>query len=196
MDILPGSALAFEAQDRADHAFGRFDTILQATDGLTLSQLCHITGLNQTTIQNWIKRGWVANPVDKCYGEVQLARILLINMVREILPLDVIAELMTIVNGSVERREDDMLPDREWYDLLCRCIHQTEASEPKGQEEQKKMIAEILCDTDISEEDRLTLVSALFIMLNAYEAARLKSSAQAEWEDLCRKEKSRKADII
>lgn len=191
MDILPGSALPFETGDH-DHAFSRFTTILQATNGLTLSQLCHITGLNQTTIQNWIKRGWVASPKDKCYGEVHLARILLINMVREILPLEMIAELMTIVNGSVELREDDMLPDREWYDLLCRCILRMEMSEPQGQKTQKEMIAEILCDTPISEEDRLTLGSVLFIMLNAYEAACLKNRAETEWEILRNKKTERK----
>lgn len=188
MDMLPGSTIPFEPRDR-ESAFNRFSTILQATNGLTLSQLCEITGLSQTTIQNWIKRGWVANPKEKRYGEVQLARILLINMVRDILPLNEIASLMTVVNGSVELREDDMLPDREWYDLLCRCILQAETTAEAGL---KSVIAEVLSGTAISAQDRLTLGSVLFIMINAYEASRLKSRAQTEWKALSRGKIKRK----
>ena len=80
MEFLPGSVIKFEQEDRLN-AFGKFTTVLTATNGITFSQLQDITGLSGSTIQNWIKRGWVVNPVDKRYGEVHLARILLINMV-------------------------------------------------------------------------------------------------------------------
>ena len=59
--------------------------------GLTLSQLSEMTGQSGTAIQNWVKRGWVANPVNKKYGELQVARVLMINLLRPTMQLDKIA---------------------------------------------------------------------------------------------------------
>ena len=39
------------------------------TGGLMLSQVVEMTGLGSSTIQNWIKRGWIMSPVDKKYSE-------------------------------------------------------------------------------------------------------------------------------
>ena len=50
--------------------------LIRATDGLTLSQVCTLSGLEPSTIQNWIKRGYVPHPVGKKYRERHLARIL------------------------------------------------------------------------------------------------------------------------
>ncbi|MBE6709464.1 MAG: DUF1836 domain-containing protein, partial [Ruminococcaceae bacterium] len=52
------------------------------TDGIKLSQVREITGVDGTTLQNWVKRGWILNPVNKTYGIDQLAHILIINMMR------------------------------------------------------------------------------------------------------------------
>lgn len=190
MKTLPGSAIGFAEENRLN-AFERFAAVINATNGLTLSQLCDITGLNATTIQNWIKRGWVANPKDKRYGEVQLARIILINMVRDVLPLEMIAEIMSAVNGSVELREDDMLPDRDWYNLLCRCIFEFEdtACKPSNYDERlTHVISRVLAEyTPVTEDERKTLYHVLFIMVNAYEASAMKKNAFNEWNIMMRR---------
>lgn len=71
------------------------------------------------TVQNWVKRGWVSAPVNKRYGERQVARILLINLLRPAMRLDQIASLLRYVNGSVDDRTDDILPDDQLYNWLC-----------------------------------------------------------------------------
>lgn len=79
-------------------------------------------GADQTvpaTVQNWVKRGWVSAPVNKRYGERQVARILLINLLRPAMRLDQIASLLRYVNGSVDDRTDDILPDDQLYNWLC-----------------------------------------------------------------------------
>lgn len=83
-DLIPGTALAKSLQT-GESAFAAIEPILTATGGLTLAQVEGLTGLNGSTIQNWVKRGWVAAPVGKRYGRRQLMRIILINMLRAVM---------------------------------------------------------------------------------------------------------------
>ena len=55
---IPGTTLKYSEAARND-SFSMIAPVLEATGGLTLSQLSTLTGLEGTTIQNWIKRGWV-----------------------------------------------------------------------------------------------------------------------------------------
>ena len=57
---IPGTILEYSEKVRTE-AFSLISPILTATGGLTLSQLSKLTGLGGSTIQNWIKRGWVVN---------------------------------------------------------------------------------------------------------------------------------------
>ena len=57
---IPGTAINFSEQGRYT-AFSLVSPILEATGGLTLSQLSKLTALEGSTIQNWIKRGWVSS---------------------------------------------------------------------------------------------------------------------------------------
>jgi len=93
--------------------------LLEATGGLSLSQVCSVTGLEGSTIQNWIKRGWVAHPKGKRYEEKHIARILIINALKECIKLEHIAQLMVYVNGSAGDEKDNVIRESELYNLLC-----------------------------------------------------------------------------
>ena len=71
--IIPGTTMKFTEQAR-ESAFSVISPVLEATGGLTLSQLSKLTGLEGTTIQNWIKRGWVSATRGKKYSEKQVLR--------------------------------------------------------------------------------------------------------------------------
>ena len=75
--LIPGTSLEYKGEGSM---FSMLLPIIRAGDGLTLSQVCSITGLEPSTIQNWVKRGYVARPVKKKYRERQLARILMISV--------------------------------------------------------------------------------------------------------------------
>ena len=131
MKTLPGTVLPTE-----DIRLG-FEVLhpsIRATNGLTLAQVCTITGLEQSTIQNWIKRGWVAHPENKRYGEYQLARIMIINMLRSSMQLDNIAYLLRYVNGEADNRGDDIIPDSVLYTHLCVIADTCEKNEVIRQE--------------------------------------------------------------
>ena len=49
--------------------------VFYITDGIMLAQIREITGIDGTTLQNWLKRGWVQSPTKKAYNKEQLARI-------------------------------------------------------------------------------------------------------------------------
>ena len=119
---LPGTTLAYPKGEK--DVFAVIEPVLTATGGLTLRQVCDLTGLPASTIQNWVKRGWVASTVGKRYGERHLMRILLINMMKDAMPLERIVTLMAYINGSVEDEGDDIIPDRLLYAMLCRILRE------------------------------------------------------------------------
>lgn len=93
--------------------------IFRVTSGITLSQVCEITGLEAGTVQNWVKRGYVNPPVKRKYNKSQVARIIIINMLRETLALEKIARILSYVNGNLLDRSDDIMDDSEIYKCLC-----------------------------------------------------------------------------
>ena len=182
MRVLPGTVLP--AEDITP-GFGLLTPSLQATNGLTLAQVCSITGLEQSTIQNWIKRGWVAHPENKRYGEYQLARIMIINMLRSSMQLDNIAWLLRYVNGEADDRGDDIIPDSRLYTHLCVVADACEKNEIIRPEEIRRAVTETL--TDYAEPypgARKKLIDALTVMTLGFVAAEIKKDADAFFERL------------
>jgi len=113
---LPGIEAYVE---QGDKAFAKIKALLEATGGLSLSQVCAVTGLESSTIQNWVKRGWVAHPKGKKYQEVHIARILIINALKECIKLEHIALLMSYVNGASASKGVETIKESELFNYLC-----------------------------------------------------------------------------
>ena len=106
------------------------EKIFYITDGIMLSQIRALSGIDGSTLQNWTKRGWVSNAHNKRYDINQLSRILIINMMRESMQLERIAQLLTYVNGRAGDVSDDIIPESELYDYLCRVIDELVRDDP------------------------------------------------------------------
>ena len=121
--LIPGTILPLS---KAGGAIGGvfLDNIFYISDGIMLSYIREITGIDGTTLQNWVKRGWVLNPKNKLYSKEQLARILIINMVRDTMQLSKITELLIYINGDIEDSSDDIIPESMLYDYLCRVMEE------------------------------------------------------------------------
>ncbi|MDE6426062.1 MAG: DUF1836 domain-containing protein [Ruminococcus sp.] len=177
---IPGTTLKFNEQAR-EEAFSIISPVLEATGGLTLSQLCKLTGLTGSTIQNWIKRGWVAATHGKKYSRKQVLRILLINMLRNSMKLEDIARLMEYVNGDVEDTSDDIIDDDVWYNILCRIIFTAEDEGAFDASTVKKLISRELsqCTHEIHiRSDEYKLHNAMFIMVMGYRSSCLKNEME------------------
>ena len=178
MRLLPGTAIEIE-EGRLPFGFANLSPLFSVTGGLTLSQICEIAGTELTTVQNWIKRGWVAHPENKRYRENHLARIIILNMLRPAFQLEKIAVILRFINGSADDRGDDIIPDAALYTHLCVIIDKVLAENATDAETVKNIV-----DTETVQYQepfagaREKLVNALTVMTLAYLAAEIKRKAE------------------
>lgn len=140
--------------------------------GITLSQVTAVTGLETYTIQNWVKRGFLTSPVGKRYTLRQLCRIININMLRGVMPIEQICQLLSYVNGQLNDESDDMIDDSQLYFLFVKlAARMKELYDPQ--------MADDILETYLADyeepvpgaKDRVRQV--LRIMLTAWLAARM-----------------------
>ena len=96
--------------------------VFYISEGVMLSQIREVSGIDGSTLQNWTKRGWVANARLKKYNIDQVAHILIINMLRSCIQLDKIALLLHYINGKIDDKSDDIIRDSQLYDYICRIL--------------------------------------------------------------------------
>lgn len=119
--LIPGTIL--RRKDMGDVTGMEFlKKIFFISSGIMLSQIREISGIDGSTLQNWTKRGWVANSKLKRYDIDQVAHILIINMLRDCMQLDRITFVIRYINGSVEDHADDIISDSLLYDYICRIL--------------------------------------------------------------------------
>ena len=175
--LIPGTTMKFTEQAR-ESAFSMISPVLEATGGLTLSQLSKLTGLEGTTIQNWIKRGWVSATKGKKYSEKQILRILLINMLRKAMKLDDIAKLMVYINGDVEDISDDIIEEILLYDILCRIIFTAEDEGAFQTEHIKELVDREVAENKKEIADDEKLRKAMFVMVMGYRSGFLRTEME------------------
>ena len=115
---IPGTVLRIE-RDHADGVEEMFSSMFLA-GGMVLSQVASITGLEPYTVQNWVKRGFLSPPQNKRYTLQQLCRILHINMLKDVMPLERICSLLRYINGKLDDEGDDIIDDATLYFLFVR----------------------------------------------------------------------------
>lgn len=168
-----------------------FDSIrpaFTATGGLMLSQVVEVTGVGSSTIQNWIKRGWIPSPVDKKYGERQVARILIVDMLRKSMQLENIIKLMQCVNGDVEDQSDDIINDADLYNYIYRIVKRIEPVDVFTMKDLDGIIDEEISDyngpsdnyTGMVSDSQKRLHDALRIMMITYMSSELRKRAEFE----------------
>lgn len=118
---IPGTILRRDAMGDVT-GLDFLNKIFFISDGIMLTQIREISGIDGSTLQNWTKRGWVENSKLKRYNIDQLAHILIINMLRSCMQLDKIAFLISYINGRVYDRSDDIIRDSQLYDYICRIL--------------------------------------------------------------------------
>ena len=152
---LPGTDKPYVSEE----AFKDYLNTIELTDGLSLGQVCTMTGLDPFIIQNWVKRGYVAWPVAKKYHEKHFARILLINSLKEAMKIEDIGRLMELVNGDVEDESDDLLSEADLYGIFSRVVYHL------NEEDVDATIRQVLKSVNMN-DDRL--FTALEVMVHAY----------------------------
>lgn len=185
-DKIPGTILN-RAQMGDVTGLQFLNKIFFISDGIMLTQIREIAGIDGTTLQNWTKRGWVENPKSKKYDIDQLAHILIINMLRSCMRLDRIAFLVSYINGRVYDRSDDIIRDSTLYDYICRLLDRlmNDKINSGDPETLKNCIAEVTADyTETIPGAKKRLTNALEIIVVAYYASIIKEQSDNMLERL------------
>ena len=159
--------------------------IFYISDGVMLTQIRDISGIDGSTLQNWTKRGWVENSKLKRYDINQVAHILIINMLRSCMQLDRIAYLIQYINGNVNDRSDDIIEDSELYDYICKILDKLMTYEVCSLGSVKEVIEKVTAD--YSEKiggARERLTNALEIIIVAYYATLVKKHSDEKFEEI------------
>lgn len=177
-DYLPGTTMA-----RLDEKATAFSTILpliHAAGGLSLSQVRAITGLEGSTIQNWVKRGWVGNAKGKKYGEPQVARIIIISALRDGMHIEQIVRLLQYVTQGGFTK----ITESELYNLMCAAALQVHPKAGFTVESVRRQAALVLEPYRRDEEEYRRLLDALTVMVYACIAGQLQREAELLFSEL------------
>lgn len=178
---IPGTVLQIE-KENADGVEDMFSSMFLA-GGMVLSQVASISGLEPYTIQNWVKRGFLSPPQHKRYSINQLCRILQINMLKSVLPLEQICGLLSYINGKLDEENDDIIDDARLYFLFVRLASRAkELDNPQSWEKaMKDALAQYQAPVPGARE---RIEKALRVMLTAWVAARMRRAAETMLQEL------------
>lgn len=179
--VIPGTVLT-APREEAELIRDRFEAMFLA-GGILLSQVSAITGLEPYTIQNWVKRGFLTPPQNKHYTLRQLCRIININMLRSVLPLERICSLLGYVNGQLDSEADDMIDDSHLYFIfVCLAANSKELYHTQSREVALENALSHYESPVPGAKDRVK--QTLRIMLTAWLAARMTQEAERMLADL------------
>ena len=178
---IPGTVLQIE-RENADGVEEVFSSMFLA-GGMVLSQVSNITGLEPYTVQNWVKRGFLSPPQHKRYSMNQLCRILHINMLKSVLPLEQICGLLSYVNGKLDEESDDIIDDSQLYFLFVRLASRArELDDPAAWDQ--ALEAALADYREPVPGARARIEKALRVMLTAWVAARMRHAAEKMLQEL------------
>ena len=173
--ILPGTVVPIR-RENADLVEQQVRSMFLG-GGVVLSQVASVTGLEPYTVQNWVKRGLLPPPEQKKYSMNQLCRIININMLKNVLPMERICGMLSYINGHLDDASDDIIDDSKLYFMFVRlAAHFRVMHNETGRDELINKELENYIEPFPGAKDRVAKV--LRIMLTAWAAAQLRSSAE------------------
>lgn len=172
---IPGTVLERPRQE-SEQIEEMFSSMFLA-GGMVLSQISDLAGLEPYTVQNWVKRGFLTPPERKRYSLRQLCRILNINCLKSILPMDQIVGLLGYVNGQLDDTSDDVIDDAQLYFMFVRLA--ARAKDLYQETEREALLEQVLADyQEPIPGAKKRVKQALQIMLTAWLAARMRQEAE------------------
>jgi DNA-binding transcriptional MerR regulator len=172
--IIPGTVLRIPREEavRIEQQFGS----MFLGGGMVLSQVTGITGLEAYTVQNWVKRGFLPPPDRKKYSMNQLSRIIIINMLKNVLPMERICNMLSYINGDLDDDSDDIIDDSRLYFMFIhlaahyRLMHNESGRDTLIAQELKNYVEPVP-----GAKERVANV--LRIMLTAWASAQMRQTA-------------------
>ena len=173
---IPGTVLTGKRSDA--YMVEQQFTSMFLGGGIVLSQVSGVTGLEPYTVQNWVKRGFLPPPEHKRYNMNQLCRVITINMLKKVLPMEQICGLLTYINGDLDDVTDDLIDDSRLYFLFVKLASgYATMQNPAGRD---AAIAQALMEyQEPVPGAKARVEKVLRVMLTAWAAALLHDAAEA-----------------
>ena len=172
---IPGTVLTCPIEEAAQIR-QRFEAMFLGGD-IVLSQVVGVTGLESYAVQNWVKRGFLAPPQHKRYTQRQLCRIININMLKSVLPMERICGLLAYINGDLDDESDDIIDDSELYFMFVHLAARAgQINDPEAWE--KCITQELAGYVEPVPGAAKRVEKVLRIMLTAWASARLQKKAE------------------
>ena len=182
---IPGTVLQISRAD-AENVENIFTSMFLAGD-MSLAQVVSITGLEAYTVQNWVKRGLLSSPERKRYSKRQLCRIININMLKGVLPMERICSMLGYINGRLNDESDDMIDDTQLFFLFVKLA--ARSKELFTPDDSERLLEQYLKDyQEPISGAKVRVKNVLRVMLTAWLAARMQQEAEKLLENLDKEE--------
>lgn len=179
---IPGTVLTAH-RDQPESAQAQISSMFLA-GGMVRSQVAAVTGLESHAVQNWVKRGFLSPPVGKRYTCRQFCRIVIINMLKGVLPMEKICALLSYVNGKLDTESDDSIDDSQLYFAFLHVaanLRDLAADQPALKEAISESLAEY---SEPYPGAKQRVEQVLLIMLTAWASAQLQREAENLFTEL------------
>lgn len=155
-------------------------------DSMMLAQVVEVAqrvsqnDINPTHVQNWVRRKYLPHPQKKKYNREQVANILLINDLRDILSLDEVSHLLGYVNQNLLDTSDDRINPTKLYRYYSEIFDRSQLDWQKSLQDLEKEVEETLAGEEMVKEDREKVATTL-VVLNLLGRANLYKEIAQRW---------------
>ena len=155
-------------------------------DSMMLAQVVEVAkrvsqnDINPTHVQNWVRRKYIPNPQKKKYNREQVANILLINDLRDILSLEEVSHLLGYVNESLLDTSDDRINPTKLYQYYSEIFDRSQMDWQISLQGLEKEVEETLAGEEMAEADREKVATTL-VILNLLARANLYKQIAKRW---------------
>ena len=155
-------------------------------DSMMLAQVVEVAkrvsqnDINPTHVQNWVRRKYIPHPQKKKYNREQVANILLINDLRDILSLEEISQLLGYVNENLLDTSDDRINPTKLYGYYSEIFDRSQMDWEKSLHELEKEVEDTLAGEEMVVEDRKKVATTL-VILNLLARANLYKQIAKRW---------------
>ncbi|WP_088225960.1 DUF1836 domain-containing protein [Desulfosporosinus sp. FKB] len=164
-------------------------------DSMMLSQVVEVAqrvsqnDINNNHIQNWVRRKYLPSPHKKKYNREQVANILLINDLRNILSLDEASHLLGFVNQTLADNSDDRINPSKLYKYYCEIFDRTQIDWQKSLDQLTDEVNDSLSEEAICADDKEKIAVTL-VILNLLARANLYKQIAEHWLEILPQEPS------
>lgn len=145
-----------------------------------VAQLVSQNDINNTHVQNWVRRKYIPSPLRKKYSREQVANILLINDLRNILPLEEISQLLGFVNENLLDSQDDRINPTKLYHYYAAVFDNMRLDWQKSLHELQMEVEKTIAEEEIAPDDREQVAMTL-VVLNLLARANLYKQIAERW---------------